>query len=144
MCNLILPYEVQGYLLLKRESGESPERSGHCIQRACLKIHCKPYHARRRGHAERAVSQETCLVCEMGFRVKPYIRRVFPGCQPVGWADISTKSQSRKKHAQSIVWKMSSGTVRSYSPGRVCPCAVFWAMYTFKAGRALRRALFII
>ena len=32
MCNLILPYEVQGYLLLKRESGESPERSGHCIQ----------------------------------------------------------------------------------------------------------------
>ena len=49
MCNLILPYEVQGYLLLKRESGENPERSGHCIQSAFLKIHCKPYHARRRG-----------------------------------------------------------------------------------------------
>lgn len=32
MCNLILPYKVQGRLPLKRESGESPERSGHCMQ----------------------------------------------------------------------------------------------------------------
>ena len=56
MCNLILPYEVQGYLLLKRESGESPERSGHCIQGARLNIHCKPYHARRRGSAENCKS----------------------------------------------------------------------------------------
>lgn len=32
LCNLILPCKVQECMLLKRESGVNPERSGHCIQ----------------------------------------------------------------------------------------------------------------
>ena len=40
----------------KRESGVSPERSGHCKQRACFIFHCKPYHARRRSTAENCKS----------------------------------------------------------------------------------------
>lgn len=39
-CNEKLLYQVQ--LLLKRESGEKPERSGHCIQGVNLKNHCVP------------------------------------------------------------------------------------------------------
>lgn len=48
--------------LLERESGEKPERSGHCIQRARSMNHCVPESAREGGAGVLAVSQETCLV----------------------------------------------------------------------------------
>ncbi len=35
--------------LLERESGEMPERSGHCIQRAGSMVHCVPESAREGG-----------------------------------------------------------------------------------------------
>ena len=48
-CNLILQYQVQKIVFfsipfmrhfLKRESGASPERTGHCIQGASFENHC--------------------------------------------------------------------------------------------------------